>query len=170
MKEKRTLRRVLLGGLTLNLFLLGVAVSFYYVLIQPTFTNFISTSREIASLEEYNASIRSSAEEIEQRNNELATLKTAFLNLDNAVPFITLLDTIAAESGVTISIKTASTGDPAGTKQEEFNISVLGTLANIMQFTKRVELMPYFADISSVTISPIGNRIQSIMRLTVLTL
>lgn len=161
---------MLMGGLVVNLLLAGTAVSFYYFLIQPTLANFINTSREIASLEEREAAIRSSAKEIEQRDNDIATLKTAFLNLDNAVPFIARLETIAQESGVSISIKTASTGSSATAKQEEFSISVSGTFAGIMQFIKRVERIPYFMNISSVTITPNGNRIQSIMRITVLTL
>lgn len=170
MTEKQTLLYVILGGLVINLLLAGTAVSFYYFLIQPMLANFINTSGEIASLEERETTIRSSTKEIEQRGNDIVTLKAAFLNLDNAVPFITRLETIARESSVSISIKTASTGSSAIAKQEEFNISVSGTFAGIMQFTKRVERMPYFMNISSMTIIPSGNRIQSIMRITILTL
>ncbi|OGZ44251.1 MAG: hypothetical protein A3J55_01615 [Candidatus Ryanbacteria bacterium RIFCSPHIGHO2_02_FULL_45_17b] len=169
MTEKQTLWRVLIGGLIGNLFLIGTGFSFYFFFIQPTFVSLANASRELALLEKRETFLQASEREIKQRSNDLGTLNAAFLDLENAVPFVTLLEAIAARSGVTISIQANSTIDPAA-KQAEFNITALGTLAQIMQFIKQAELIPYFTDITSLTISTKNSQIQATMLLTVLTL
>ena len=91
MIEKQTLQRVLIGGIIVNVLLVSVGVLFYFFLIQPTFTSFANTSKELVLLEERETFLRDSVREIEQRSNDLSTLNAAFLNLENAVPFVTLL-------------------------------------------------------------------------------
>lgn len=169
MKEKRALWRVLIGGFVGNLFLVSVGFLFYFFLIQPTFTSLADASKELALLEKHETFLQASEREIKQRNNDLSTLNAAFLNLENAVPFVTLLETIATQSGVTISIQANSAIDLV-VKQAEFNITAVGTLAQIMQFIKQVELIPYFTHIPSLTISTKNSQIQATMFLTILTL
>src|SRR3989344_507664 len=149
MTEKQTLWRVLIGGLIGNLFLIGTGFSFYFFFIQPTFVSLANASRELALLEKRETFLQASEREIKQRSNDLGTLNAAFLDLENAVPFVTLLEAIAARSGVTISIQANSTIDPAA---------------------KQAELIPYFTDITSLTISTKNSQIQATMLLTVLTL
>jgi len=170
MIEKQTLQRVLIGGIIVNVLLVSVGVSFYFFLIQPTFTSFANTSKELVLLEERETFLQNSAREIEQRSNDLSTLNAAFLNLENAVPFVTLLETIAAESEVSISLQTAKASDPALAKQAEFTISLVGTLAAITQFIKQIELVPYFTDISSLHMSVRDTRVQATLNITVLAL
>lgn len=169
MTEKQTLWRILIGGLVGNLFLVGVGFSFYFFFIQPAFTSLADASKKLALLEKRETFLQTSEREIRQRSNDLSTLNAAFLNLENAVPFVTLLETIAARSGVTISIQTNSTTD-SDAKQAEFNITAVGTLAQVMQFIKQVEAIPYFTDITSLTISTKNTQIQATMILTALTL
>jgi len=170
MIEKQTLQRVLIGGIIVNVLLVSVGVLFYFFLIQPTFISFANTSKGLVLLEERETFLQNSAREIEQRSNDLSTLNAAFLNLENAVPFVTLLETIAAESGVSISLQTAKASDPALTKQAEFTISLVGTLAAITQFIKQIELVPYFTDISSLHMSVRDTRVQATLNITVLAL
>lgn len=170
MIEKRTLQYVLIGGIIVNVLLVGVWISFYFVLIQPTYTSFANTSKELALLEKRETFLRDSTREIEQRSNDLRTLNAAFLNLENAVPFVTLLETIAAESGVSVSLQTTKSSDPALAKQAEFSISLVGTLAAITQFIKQIELVPYFADISSLHMSVRDTRVQATLHITALAL
>ena len=170
MTEKQTLWRVIIGGFIGNLFLIGVGCSFYFFFIQPTFTSFANTSKELAFLNERETFLRFSEHELDQRGKDLDTLNAAFFNLENALPFITLLETTAAKTGVTISVQANTSIDSLTAKQAEFNITAVGSLASVMQFIKQLELMPYFTDITSLNISLRNTQIQSIMRLTVLTL
>lgn len=169
MMEKQTLWRIIIGGFIGNLLLVAVGFSFYFFFIQPTFTSFANASKELVYLEERETFLRSSENEIEKRNNDLGTLNAAFLNLENAIPFVTFLETIAAESGVTIFIQADSTTD-ATNKEAKFNITAVGTFTQVMQFIKQVELIPYFADIPSLNISVRNTQIQTTMRLVLLTL
>src|SRR3989344_4542017 len=151
MTEKQTLWSVIVGGFIGNLLLVGVGFSFYFFFIQPAFTSFADASKELAFLEERETFLRASEREMEELGNDLGTLNAAFLNLENAVPLVTLLETQAAESNVSISIQTNSTADSVAAKQAEFTITVTGTLAEIMQFIKKIELLPYFTDIPSLS-------------------
>ena len=170
MKEKRALLGILIAGGIVNLLLASAAASFYIFLVQPLSTAFANATRELALLEEEKASLLTSAREIEQRSKDLNKLEAAFLNLDDMITFITFLETLAAQSSVTISINAPATGNPVVTKQAEFSVSVTGTLANTMRFIKQVELMPYFIQIPSVNLTSKGTQLQAILYLAVLVL
>lgn len=170
MTEKQTVLRVLIAGSILNLLLVSAAMSFYIFLIRPAAAAFSNATRELTLLEEQETSLWTSAREVEQRNTDLDTLETAFLNLDDVVSFVALLETIAAESDVTISIDALAAGNPAITKRAEFRITTVGTLTNILRFIKRAELMPYFIQISSVNLATKGNQVQAVLHLEVLVL
>ncbi len=170
MKEKQALLRVIAGGFIGNLFLLGAWFSVYFFFIKPTSFSLADTTKKLEYLEKRETFLRDSEHEIEKRGNDLSALNAAFLNLENAVPFVTLLETTAAKNGVTISIQANSIADPAAAKQAKFTVTATGSLAQLMQFIKQTELMPYFANISSLEISAKNERAQAIMRLSVLTL
>ena len=165
---KQTVLRVLIGGLVLNVLLAGIGFSFYFFFIRPMSDTFINTSREIAQLKERETSLQASKQEVEQRNNDLAKLDAAFLNLENAVPFITFIESVAAQSNVTVSIQTAKS--PAETKKAEFQISAAGTLSDSMHFIRQMELLPYFTEITSVNITTKGTQVGATLQVTALTL
>lgn len=170
MKEKRTLLYLTLGGFISNLFLVGAGFSFYFFFIQPTFTSYTDTSKELATLEARDAFLRTSEREMEQISGNLATLDAAFLNLENAIPFVTLLETIATKSNVVITIQAEPTIDSSTNHQAEFSVTAVGTLAQIMQFIKQMELIPYFTDITSLNISTKNTQVQATMRMVILTI
>ena len=161
---------MLIGGLAGNLLLVGIGCSFYFFFIQPTFTSLINTSNELALLEKRKIFLREAAHEIKQRSDDLNALDAAFLHLEDAVPFVTLLETIAAQNNVTISIQADSISNSTATKQAEFNLTITGTLAHVMQFIKQIESLPYFTDISSLTLSTKNTQVEAIINLSVLAL
>lgn len=169
MNTPRSLPRTTIIGSAANLLLAGAAFAFYYVLIRPLSVSFINNTREVALLEERENTLLSTAREIEQRQNDLATLDAALLDLDNAVPFITVLEQVAREAGVSITLQTAPAKNTTDTQKTEFTISVAGTLARCMAFISKIELLPYFSDITSLNISTKEGAVQATLRLSILT-
>lgn len=170
MTEKQSFWSVLIGGFIGNLCLVGIGVSCYFFFIQPTFASLTNTNNELALLEKREAILQTADREIKQRADDLRAINAAFLNLENAVPFVTLLETMAAEHNVTISIKTDSPASSATVEQVEFNITITGTFAHTMRFIKQAESIPYFSDIASIHISTKNNQVEALLRLLVLTL
>ncbi|TSC72957.1 MAG: hypothetical protein G01um101470_234 [Parcubacteria group bacterium Gr01-1014_70] len=169
MAEKKSLQHVLIGGALVNLLLLTAGIYFYAYFIKPASTALNKSHSELALLEKRVTSFGSSERELDRRSADLTKLDAAFLNLDDAVSFVTQLESIARESGVTILLKAASL-DAAVTKRSEFDILITGNIAGMLHFVEQVELLPYFTDISSLTISSKTGQIQASMKLSVLTL
>lgn len=170
MTEKQKFLRVCAGGFVLELILIGSAFSFHIFLIRPAHTNFSETKQTLSQLDQKESSLRSSLQEVEQRSNDFAILDAAFFNPDDAVPFITLLESMASRSGITLTIRAATDAGAINKKQAYFDLSIVGPLANSVKFLELLEHMPYFTDISSLTFSFQGGELRTQLRLTVLTL
>lgn len=165
MSEKQKFLRILLLGLSSNLLLAGIAISFYTFFIRPSYTELKNAEQTLATLEKNKSSLRSLAREIEARSSDRDRLDAAFLNTNNVVAFVTLLEIVAKNSGTAITINTATIADSAS-----FTISLIGSLKSIVQFVTLVENMPYFTEISSLTISTQSGQPSANLALEVLTL
>lgn len=165
MSEKQKFLRILLLGLGGNLLLAGIAVSFHVFFIRPSYTELKNAKQTLVTLEKKESSLWSLAREVETRNNDIDRLDAAFLNKDNIVAFVTLLETVAKNSGTTITINAATINDSAS-----FTISLIGSLQSIVQFVTLVENMPYFTEISSLTISTQSGQPSAKLMLEVLAL
>lgn len=164
--------RVMAGGLTTNTLLFGLGIAFHLVMIQPLHTNLATMQQVLADLEKRETSIRGINKEVEQRRADLARLDAAFLNPKEATPFVTLLEAIARQSNVSLSIKSAVIDtDIKQLKQGMFDMTVGGPFANITAFIIQAENIPYFTDISTLTISSVsGEQLQAQLQIRVLTL
>lgn len=170
MTEKQKFLRVFIGGFLFNGILIAGGVSFHLFFIRPAYATYRETNQNFAALEEQESSLQSSRQEVERRRDDFATLDAAFLNLDNAVAFVTLLESIASRSGVSLTIKSVTDTTAEIKKQAHFDLTVMGPFANSIAFLELVEHVPYFANISSLTISSQGGLLRTQLRLTVLTL
>ncbi|GEM_PF-4001386 len=171
MNGKRVFYRTFIGGIAVNLLLLGGGVSFHLFFIKPTYENFARQNQTIAELEQRQTSLGTLSNEVRQRSTDIARLQEAFLNSQDVISFVTLLETMADRSGVALIIKSANVETEANLKKlSEFEMSLAGPAANILQFVTLAENMPYFTDISSLTITSQGGQPQAQVRLHVLTL
>ncbi|TSC79303.1 MAG: hypothetical protein G01um101429_538 [Parcubacteria group bacterium Gr01-1014_29] len=173
MNEKQKFLRILLLGLGSNLLLAGIAISFHVFFIRPSYRGLKNAEQTLATLEKKESSLRSLAREVNTRSNDINRLDAAFLHTDNIVVFVTLLETIAKSSGTTITINTATINNSdqgLEAQKSSFTISLIGSLQSIVQFVTLVENVPYFTEISSLTISTQSGQPSATLALEVLTL
>ena len=170
MKESQTAWHICVGGLLINLLLLGAAFFFYYVIIQPTFITVATATNDLVFLEQRVTSLWSAERVLEKRKNDLEQLNVAFLDLEDAVPFITLLESVAKTSGVKITINAPSFQHSESTGSAEFSLSATGNFSSVIMFIQRIELLPYFTDVSTLTLTSKTGEVEAHIQLMVLTL
>jgi Tfp pilus assembly protein PilO len=171
MNINRALLGIFVGGLIGNLLLFGVGSAFHIFFIRPAHENFKQAKHTLANLKEQDSSLRAIAREVEQRNDDMQRLNQAFLDPDNIVSFVTLLETMALNSNVSLTIVSADVNaDKTKITGSVFTLSITGSLNNIMQFVTLAENLPYFTEIASFTTFYKGDALTAQIQIEALTL
>ena len=172
MNDKRKFLRIVLGGIIANVFFAGIVVSFYAFFIKPSYEKLKAAKEEFASLEQKQSTLWTLEREIESRKNDLDRFDTAFLNADKAVSFVSLLEHMANVSSTVLTISTASLNEKEkdAPGHSSFTILIRGSIPGLMQFITMAENMPYFTEITALSISAQGGQPSANIQLEVKTL
>ncbi len=173
MKKNNTLTRVLIGGLAANLLLILAGALFYFFMIYPLHTDVARARQSLSDLQKKEASLDTAGRELEERREDFMRVDNAFLNPEEVISFVTLLEATARKHKVSLS-KTASINtDPKAPKHGVFTMTTAGSFANIMPFLTAMEHLPYFTDITQLSITGTGQesgQLQMELHVQILTL
>ena len=86
-------------------------------------------------------------------------IRDAFLSTDNVLEFVNAIETAATQHSMQQTIKFGTPGEAILETEDltilpiSFSITANGTITTVTQYLKQVEMLPYFAEITSLTLA-----------------
>lgn len=142
---------ILFLGLDIAILLLFILLVSPHLIdrIKGAAQEYLSNQEILVNLDWRESLVKELEESYQSQAADLAQLEGAFLNHQEAVGFISTLESIAQQTGNIFEIKTASSFIPANKKGEAeesflaFRISLWGNFNNLINFLANLEDNPY---------------------------
>lgn len=110
-------------------------------------------------LEQRNATAATLREQFTQIGTNDEAIKAAFLSTDNVLDFVNALETVALQNSMQSMIKFGTPGTATVGAGEfavvpiSYTITANGTVTTLLNYLKQAEALPYFAEVTSLSVS-----------------
>ncbi len=159
---KLTPRHKIIGSLGLTALALGILAS---LVVWPSIQEIHSLNSQIdqqrLQLEELyqkGRNIKKTLEEYRAIKPTLTSLDRVFVKRGQELAFITTLESVAHETGVTQELKQNTAPSPEGNSTLSLQLQLSGTLEHILAYLSRLEALDYYVNIDLVRLSRSGNQ------------
>lgn len=151
----------------IKIFLLAIVVSgavFLFFLVLPIFKEIKESSQEALSQKAALAALETKTKNLEEFRNQPAEMKAnlekvdaLFVNQGVPVDFISFLEKVSRESGLSIKIiPLASQTERNPWPALNFQVSTYGSFPNLLKFLEKLESGIYLIEIQSLNVARLG--------------